>query len=190
MSNSNDDRLANLLAATATGLTDAMNDSMSEATGVDGAAVQALVALLDFAPGGTIHRLSLVLGLTHSGAVRLVDRLESAGYVQRRTGTDARSRTITLTRPGRTAARRVRAARAHASTQLTGVLTPRQRQQLSGLCEILVGEQTRQRLAQRAKGTSPAGGALCRLCDFAACGRPQGLCPAQLAAASAWSDGS
>jgi hypothetical protein len=42
---------------------------------------------------------------------------------------------------------------------------------------------TRQRLEQRASGVAPAGGALCRMCDFAACGRPDGACPAAVTAA-------
>jgi DNA-binding MarR family transcriptional regulator len=177
--NSNDERLSNLLAVTATGLSDAVTQAMNAAAGLDGTAPVALVSLLDFAPGWSIHQLSQVWGLTHSGAVRLVDRLADAGYVRRRAGLDARARSITLTRSGRAAALRVRSARATVTRQAYAGLTTDQREQLTALCEQLVRELTSQRREQRASGNPPTDGALCRSCDFAACERPRGRCPAQ-----------
>jgi len=178
MSNSNDARLANLLAAAATGLVDAIEQSMADAAGLDGAAPAALVALLDFLPGGSVRDLSRVVGLTHSGAVRLVDRLVEAGYVARGRGADARSRTVRLTRSGRTTALRVRAAREQATRQTFAPLSAPQRDRLARSCEQLVGQLTELRLARRSTGEAPAGGALCRACDFTACGRSEGHCPA------------
>ena len=54
----------------------------------------ALSALAQFLDGATVDRVHQVLGVTPSGAVRLVDRLEAAGLVARRpgsTGAAARS---------------------------------------------------------------------------------------------------
>ena len=53
---------------------------------------------------------------------------------------------------------------------------------LTTLCELLITDITRHRLEQRRAGDTPAGGALCRMCDFRACGREKGNCPAAEAA--------
>jgi hypothetical protein len=126
-----------------------------------------------------------VLGLTHSGAVRLVDRLVAAGYVERAAGVDARSRRLRLTRSGRAVARRVRAARENALELAVRELTPAERDTLTALSQRLVARLTVLRLEARAQGRSPAGGALCRVCDFTACGRAVGRCPAATTAATA-----
>ena len=55
------------------------------------------------------------------------------------------------------------------------------------LIDALVGAVTVQRLEGREHGVENAGW-LCRLCDFASCGRPLGQCPAANAAQSDASD--
>jgi hypothetical protein len=59
-----------------------------------------------------------------------------------------------------------------------GALSGPQREALTPLVEGLVAALTRLRLDQRARGEVPPDGWLCRLCDFGACGRPDGRCPA------------
>jgi MarR family transcriptional repressor of emrRAB len=184
VSRARDTRLANLLGALSTGLIDGVEEATSEAAQLDEAAAVALIALLDFSPRGSVKTLSQVLGLTHSGTVRLVDRLVSAGYVKRVPARDARSRSPILTTTGATVARRVRIARERAIARPFGKLSDVERATLTGLCERLVSAVTKQRLEQRAAGFTPAGGALCRMCDFAACGRDKGTCPAAEAAAA------
>jgi DNA-binding MarR family transcriptional regulator len=176
-------RLANLLGAAAAGLTDAVDDVAAADPRLDARAATALVALLDFAPSGPVQRLSQVVGLTHSGAVRLVNRLAAAGYVARGPGTDSRSVTVALTGQGRRAAQRIREHREQAITAALAGLTGPHRAQLAAACELIIANLTKQRLAQRAAGTPPPSGALCRMCDFTACGRPAGRCPAAAAAA-------
>jgi MarR family transcriptional regulator, negative regulator of the multidrug operon emrRAB len=163
-------------------MADAMQSSMRAAARLDGSAPAALVAFLDFSPHGSIRALSRVVGLTHSGAVRLADRLVAAGYLERHPGVDARSLTLALTPSGRALAQRLRAAREDALTQAIEELSGEQRVTLSEICEQLIATLTRLRLEQRAAGVEPAGGALCRMCDFAACGRHEGNCPAARAA--------
>jgi DNA-binding MarR family transcriptional regulator len=184
VSKARDARLANLLGALATGLTDGMHEATSAAAQLDDAAATALIALLDFSPRGSVRTLSQVLGLTHSGAVRLVDRLVSAGYVARTPARDARSHSPRLTTTGVKVAQRVRIARAGAIARTLGTLSDTERATLMGLCERVVSTITRQRLEQRAAGLAPEGGALCRMCDFTACGRDKGACPAAEAAAA------
>lgn len=184
VSTTRDARLANLLGALSTGLTDGIHESTVAAAELEGAAPAALIALLDFSPSGSVHALSQLVGLTHSGAVRLVDRLVAAGYAERGPGRNARSLKVTLTPTGTAAAHRVRAARHNAITRTIGQLSDSQRATLTELCESLISELTQQRLEQRAAGGTPAGGALCRMCDFSACGRDHGSCPAAQTAAT------
>lgn len=125
------------------------------------------------------------VGLTPSGAVRLVDRLAAAGLVERRRGADGRSLALHLTGRGRRAARRVLAARAESLARLVAVLDERERRSLVDLTEKLVAALATQRLADRGRDQDPAGGWLCRLCDVDACGRPDGRCPAATAAREA-----
>jgi DNA-binding MarR family transcriptional regulator len=162
-----------------------MHDAMCDAAQMDVVSASALVALLEFSPGGSIQTLSEVVGLTHSGAVRLVDRLVLAGYVLRRQGQDGRSREITLTARGATLTRRVRRAREGAIAQTVESFSAIERAHLTGLCERLVSALTRQRLEQRAAGVAPTDGALCRTCDFVACGRNAKRCPAAQVAGQA-----
>ena len=184
VSRARDARLANLLGALSTGLTDGVHEAMSTAGQLDNATAAALIALLDFSPRGSVQNLSRVIGLTHSGTVRLVDRLVDAGYVARRPGRDARSRSPVLTRTGARVAQRVRIAREGAIARPLRKLSAIECATLTELCERLVRAITKQRLDQRAAGFTPAGGALCRMCDFAACGRDKGACPAAEAAAA------
>jgi DNA-binding MarR family transcriptional regulator len=185
MDPSEDARLVNLVGAMATGLVDRMNAACADVTRVSGAAAEALVVLLDFSPDASVHALSQAVGLTHSGGVRLVDRLEGAGWVRRRPGEDARSVKIRLTRRGRSVAERVRSRRSAEIASAIEGLTANQRADLLRSCEVVVSNLTRDRLEQRASGGLPAGGALCRLCDFTSCGRPEGRCPAANTAADA-----
>lgn len=173
-----DARLANLLGALATGLTDRMQEVAWQVARLDSSSAAALIALLDFSPAGPIQTLSQICGLTHSGGVRLVNRLAVAGYVERSSGRDARSITVGLTHTGQAAALELRAARHAAIAATMADLTTSQRQNLATACDALIAALTTHRLAIRADGRMPAGGALCRLCDFAACERADGNCPA------------
>jgi DNA-binding MarR family transcriptional regulator len=184
VSRASDVRLANLLGALSAGLIDGVHEATSAVAQLDEAASAALIALIDFSPRGSVQTLSQVLGLTHSGTVRLVDRLVDAGYVARMRGRDARSCSPILTKTGTAVAQRVRLARERAIARHVGKLSEIERATLTGLCERLVTAVTKQRLEQRRAGLTPAGGALCRMCDFVACGRNRGNCPAAQAAAA------
>jgi len=172
-------RLANLLGAWSLAVSDRIAAGAEAAAGRGGQAPAALVALDQFAEGSTIERLRDVLGLTHSATVRLVNALVADGHaVRRRRRGDGRAVAINLTPSGRAAARRIGRARRAAVQDVLGGLTEAQRRALTTMAERLTAEETALRLKERALGTRPAGGWLCRMCDFAACGRPDGRCPA------------
>ena len=170
-------RQANLLATLAVGLNDRTRDAEETAAGHGSAAPAALVALHEFLGGASIDQLRQVVGLTPSGAVRLIDKLSESGLVKRGPGPDGRSRAVTLTRRGSDAARRVLAARRAGTETLLAGLSTSERDGLTPLLERLLHALTAARLGERASSKTPPGGWLCRLCDFSACGRDEGTCP-------------
>src|ERR1700738_4295910 len=113
-SEQHDPRLVNILGAFAVALADGIRDATEAAAGMTGAAPAALVALDQFLAGRPTEELAQATGLTHSGAVRLVDRLVDAGLVERRPGRDARSGSILLTARGQALSRQITVARARA----------------------------------------------------------------------------
>lgn len=136
------------------------------------AADTALVALNGWLAGTTVDGLAKVLALTHSGAVRLTDRLEAEGLVERRAGADARSRALHLTPAGRA---RAQALRTERFSGLEAILTPLSapdRRALTSLVERLLASITEQGAAPRRT---------CRLCDADVCGHPD-RCPVTQAA--------
>jgi MarR family transcriptional repressor of emrRAB len=182
MSESRYPRESNLLGALALALSDRMRESTEAAAKHTAAAPAALVALHEFLGGRSVDDLRRAIGLTHSGAVRLVDRMVAQGYVERRPGADGRSVALQLTAGGHRAARRILAARAGALDDLLGQLSEADHRALTRITEKMLRAITLQRLAERRRNRPPIGGWMCRLCDFQACGRPQGACPAANAA--------
>jgi MarR family transcriptional regulator, negative regulator of the multidrug operon emrRAB len=174
-------RLDNLLASLALNLGEELSDALERGSGLAGSATAALLALEEFLDGAHVGRLADVLGLTHSGAVRLVSQLELAGLAERSAGADRRRVEVRLTAGGRRTARAARAAREQVVRRATAGLTADEATMLEGLLARVVEARTEDRVERRRQGE--AGAWWCRTCDFAACGRPGGRCPAQVTAA-------
>ncbi len=174
-------RLENLLASLSLNLAEEARSAMERAAGVSGAAALALLALEEFLGDAHVGRLAGVLGLTHSGAVRLVSQLEGDGLAERRTGADRRRVEVRLTEQGRLRARDAREARDAVVHQTTSGLTADEATALEALLDKLVRARVEVRVERRRAGES--GAWWCRTCDFAACGRPEGRCPAQVTGA-------
>lgn len=173
-------RLSNLLAALTLNLAEEGAAAMESAAGVKGAAGPALLALEEFLGDAHVGRLADTLGLTHSGAVRLADQLEREGLVRRRRGPDRRRVEIALTPVGRRRAARVRRARDQVVEDTIADLDTGQVDLLETLLDQLVRTRVATRMGRRrAGGTGPW---WCRTCDFSACGRDVGRCPARTAA--------
>jgi MarR family transcriptional repressor of emrRAB len=177
-------RLDNLLASLSLNLAEEGQRALERVSGLTGAATAALLALDEFLGGAHVGRIADVLGLTHSGAVRLVTQLERDGLAERRTGGDRRRVEVRLTTRGHGRAREARAARDMIITDATSVLSVADAQTLEALLDTLVSTRVTRRLERRRAGET--GVWWCRTCDFAACGRPAGRCPAQVAGAQAF----
>ena len=67
-------------------VTDRASAAAGDALGQSESAAVALSALHHFLDDPSVDLLRQVLGLTASGTVRLVDRLQQAGYITRRPG--------------------------------------------------------------------------------------------------------
>lgn len=118
-------------------------------------------------PGRPVSWLRDLLGLTTSGATRLLDQLEAQGLVERQPGADARTKAVALTDAGTALALDLLDARERAIEAVLAPLDGGDRRLLEGLLERLVSDLTDDALA---------GERACRMCDRGAC-RTGGPCP-------------
>jgi DNA-binding MarR family transcriptional regulator len=167
---------ANVVGAGVLALADVLRDATEQAADHGASAPAALAALETYLEGSSIDELRRILGITHSGAVRLVDRLEADGLLRRTTAGDARARGLVLTPAGRRAAQRVLAERAAALDAALAPLSGAEREQLGTLLGRVLGGLTDGRAAARR---------ICRLCDPDGCGHHEGHCPVTQAANAA-----
>jgi MarR family transcriptional regulator, negative regulator of the multidrug operon emrRAB len=158
-------RLANLLAATARLVDDAVDARLAAALSLTASAPAALVTIAHY-PGQSVDDLRRTLDLTHSGAVRLVDRLEADELVRRRQ--HGRSVSLELTPRGRRVHAELEQARLAAVEDALAALTPEARAQLEPVLEQLLAAHSTSSGALRR---------ICRLCAYEACERPGCACP-------------
>jgi len=167
-------RVANRLGATALTLSDAIREATEAATGMAGAPPAALVSLLEWADGGSVDVLAGAMRVSHSRAVRVVDRLEAAGLARRAPDpSDGRRALVWLEPAGRERARRALDARARVLGSALGELDAADVRDLERLLGAVLGATTVD--VRAAMGT-------CRLCDAHACGHYEGACPVTRAA--------
>jgi MarR family transcriptional repressor of emrRAB len=166
-------RDANLLGALSLAVSERLETATSTAAAHGGSGPAALAALETFLEGSSIDTMRKPLGLTHSAAVRLVDRLAGGGLVTRAAGEDGRSVAVFLTPAGRRAAGQVQEGRMLALTNVLAPLDAAEREQLTRLVEKLLAGLTAGRADARH---------ICRLCDAGACGHEEGRCPVTRAA--------
>ena len=154
------DRTANVLGALALGLADEIR-AASERQANEGGPAPAAVTLIGHEPGLSIDRLRRSLGLSHPGAVRLVDRLAADGLVIRRPSVeDGRAVALVLTTDGERQRDAIVADRHAGLVSVLERLTPRERTQLDGLIAKLLGGFVRD------VGHAYS---ICRLCDERRC---------------------
>jgi DNA-binding MarR family transcriptional regulator len=167
-------KAANLLGALALAVSDGIREATEQQ--VDGLAGSEPAALVTLAhcPGQSVRALARTLRLTHSGAVRLADRLVADGLACRVSAGPGRTLALHLTEPGRLAASRVLARRQAAVERLVSRLEPDQAAALERLAGWLLAALTTDRASAHR---------LCRLCDEPLCERDGG-CPVDQAAAT------
>jgi DNA-binding MarR family transcriptional regulator len=149
---------ANVLGALSFALGDDLERTAAEAD-LDGASAAAVVHLSKY-PGRRIDELRVPTALTHSGCVRLVDRLAERGEVERRAGPDGRSVAVYLTTKGRRAAEAQLARRRRSLATALLALNEEEREELGRLA----GKVLRSRVAAANDALR-----VCRLCDYGAC---------------------
>ncbi|MBV8995204.1 MAG: MarR family transcriptional regulator [Pseudonocardiales bacterium] len=154
-----DVRLENLLGAVALAIQDRVRPAIEATVGQRGAAAAALVHLASY-PGESIEQLCRVLRVSQPGTVAIVDRLVTAGLVERRPGPDRRTHALHVTEAGTVAADQILAERRRPLTQLLASLAPDERAHLRSALEKLVAGLASDR---------PQARTVCRLCDRDAC---------------------
>lgn len=162
-----DERTLNLLGALALGLVDALSAVVESNTGHGGESPGALVTL-GVEPGISINMLRQILNLSHPGTVRLVDRLEADGLVERHPGADGRTVALFLTKAGQERRQTILAERRHQLHLTFDCLTSAERKQLTRLLEKMLAAMTTSELKAYA---------ICRLCEEEVC--PGDRCPVE-----------
>lgn len=164
-----DPRSCNLLGAFIISAHDRLMQQVSDEIGMAGQAAAALVTV-KHNPGRNVDFLSGTLLLSHSGCVRLVDKLCDADLLERRQGADRRVVALYLTAAGERRTNDILEARRASLETLLEPLTETQQRQLTRLLEVMLANQT----TCRADADT-----MCRLCEERVC--PQKLCPITLA---------
>ncbi|MEU6586215.1 MarR family transcriptional regulator [Nocardia sp. NPDC046763] len=169
---------ANVLGALSLVVADRMNTAVEATVMLGPSAPAALAAMHEFLDGGSVTQLSSMLGLTHSGTVRLVDRLVAEGLVERVGAQDGRAVSVVLTQRGRHTAERILQTREKSLASALSAFSPDEIDNLAAALDTMLTTVTLARAEERsARTTDRPQPWLCRLCDFAACGRSEGNCP-------------
>lgn len=94
-----DDFAANLLGVVGLAVADRIKDTARDVLNHVGE-TPAAVVVIGYGMGPSNDELRGILGLSHPGSVRLVNRLVADGLVERRQGRDKRAVALYLTKPG------------------------------------------------------------------------------------------
>ena len=148
----------NLLGALSVGCSDFQQSAMAE-IGLSHAELAALLAVYT-RPGSTVGDVSLTAGLTHSGAVRVLDRLSKGGWTKRKTGRDRRTVAIYCTPGGRKKAKLALSLRQAALRNLTKGLDKR---------DLAAFQKVAEKLLSRLPQDRADAWRICRMCDHGVC---------------------
>ncbi|MBO6637597.1 MAG: MarR family transcriptional regulator [Roseitalea sp.] len=153
------DRTANLLGVVGLDVANRIEETARDVLGRAGETPAALV-VIGHGTGPSNDQLRRVLGLSHPGTVRLIDRLVADGLVERRQGRDRRAIALYLSARGHAVREDLLKGRLAAIRPLLAPLTGLEQEQLGMLLHKMLSSME----------TTPAERrALCRLCDDRAC---------------------
>ena len=153
------DRTANLLGVLGLAVADRIEDVARDILGRVGETPAALV-VIGHGTGLSNDGLRRILGLSHPGTVRLVDRLVADGLVERGEGQDRRAVALRLTKQGQGVRDKLLKGRLSALDALLVPLSKQERELFDSLLsKILISMDT----------TVSDRRTLCRLCDVQVC---------------------
>jgi DNA-binding MarR family transcriptional regulator len=150
--------IANLLGALSLAVMDQIEQGARDIIGRAGETPAALI-VIGYGPI-TNDKLRRILGLSHSGTVRLVDRLVSDRLVERRSGKDDREIALHLTAKGAVSRKDLLSSRISAVASFLDVLSPSERKRLRELIRDVLA---RQDTSEMDRFT------ICRMCDNGVC---------------------
>ena len=151
--------IANLLGALSLAVMDRIEQGARDIIGYAGETPAALI-VIGYGPGITNDKLRRILGLSHSGTVRLVDRLVSDRLVERRPRKDGREVALHLTPKGAASRKDLLTSRISAVASFVDVLSPSERKRLG---EVIRNVLARQDTSEMDRFT------ICRMCDNGVC---------------------
>lgn len=159
-------RTINLFGALALAVADRLRSTAEDEAG-HAAASPAAIVQIGTNPNESIDTLRRIIGLSHSATVRIVERLEADGLIQKKRGEDGRVALLNLTAAGRKVMVKILHSR-------EGLLT----NALQGLDNRDWGELTRiiEKIMPQIISSRFESDHVCRLCDQKIC--PQDRCPA------------
>ena len=151
--------LDNVFGAVALGISDQIVEVIQAETDLSAVEAATLVQV-HFRPNETIKSLAAKLRLSHPGAVRVVDRLRSRGYIGRSPGQDKRQALLVLTDKGERSSKQVSEARARVLKTVLAALTDEDRDVLTPILSRLIRGAVRDKVDAYAH---------CRFCDTDLC---------------------
>ncbi len=153
------DRTANLLGVVGLAVSDRIEDTARDILNHAGETPAALV-VIGYGSGPSNDQLRRVLGLSHPGTVRLIDRLVADGLVERRKARDKRAIALHLTARGQVLREKLLAGRIAAIRSLLLPLTDAEQEAFAVLLHKMLTSMDTTETERRT---------LCRLCDNRIC---------------------
>jgi DNA-binding MarR family transcriptional regulator len=153
------DRTANLLGVIALAVADRIEETSRDVLNHAGETPAALV-VIGYGFGPSNEQLRRILGLSHPGSVRLIDRLVADGLVERRDGCDKRTIALYLTEKGAALREKLLRGRIDAIKPFLALLTQAEQGAFAALLHKMLVSMEPTDL-ERCK--------LCRLCDDRVC---------------------
>lgn len=152
-------RTANLLGVVALAITDRIESTARGILSHAGETPAALI-VIGYGFGPSNDRLRRILGLSHPGTVRLVDRLVADGLVERRAGRDKRAIALYLTKRGKALREELLKGRLAAIRPLLASLTDAEQETFAALLHKMLSAMNPSDMERCT---------LCRLCDDRVC---------------------
>ena len=155
------DRLVNLFGALAVGTTDRIKKAAFDPAIPGGGETTAAIVVIGHATGLSIDELGRVLGLSHAGTVRLVDRLVVAGFaVRSKALRDRRAVALMLTEAGETRLSVILQRRNETLSRILGDVSKDDRLVLERIAETILAQMSDDAVSALT---------ICRLCDEKRC---------------------